>query len=40
MNFNILKLGFQAYIQEKLEKNGSKSAVVANSDISIFMYEH
>lgn len=38
MNFNILKLGFQAYIQDKLEKNGSESAAVANSDISIFMY--
>lgn len=38
MNFNILKLGFQAYIQEKLEKNGSESANIANSDISIFMY--
>ncbi len=38
MNFSTLKLGFQTYIQEKLEKTGSESAAIANSDISIFMY--
>lgn len=37
MNFNILKMGFQAYLQEKLA-NENKELAVANSDISIFMY--
>lgn len=37
MNFNILKMGFQAYLQEKLADE-NKELAVANSDISIFMY--
>ena len=37
MNFNILKMGFQAYLQEKLA-NENKELTVNNSDISIFMY--
>lgn len=37
MNFNILKMGFQAYLQEKLTEE-NKEAKVINSDISIFMY--
>lgn len=37
MDFNILKMGFQAYLQEKLTEE-NKEAKVINSDISIFMY--
>lgn len=37
MNFNILKMGFQAYLQDKLAEENKETEVV-NSDVSIFMY--
>ena len=37
MNFNVLKLGFQSFLQEKLAKE-NKEANFSLSDVSIFMY--
>ena len=37
MNFNVLKLGFQSFLQEKLAKE-NKEADFSLSDVSIFMY--
>ncbi len=39
MNFNTIKMGFEAYLKEKLADE-NKELAIANSDISIFMYSN